>query len=112
MYCTGGVRCERASALLKSEMAGDVKGVFQLDGGIEKYLQHFPDGGNWQGKNFVFDKREAFGVDNPAGVGGVVESQKRKKKNVDKEKGTGPDVLGKCCVCSAAWDRYVGEFRP
>ena len=47
--------------------------MYQLQGGIEKYFKEFPDGGHWRGKNFVFDKREAFGADNPAGVGGVVE---------------------------------------
>lgn len=62
MYCTGGVRCERASALLKREVGDSVRGVFQLQGGIEKYMQAFPDGGYWQGKNFVFDKREAVGA--------------------------------------------------
>jgi predicted sulfurtransferase len=62
MYCTGGVRCERASALLKREVGDSVRGVFQLQGGIEKYMQTFPDGGYWQGKNFVFDKREAVGM--------------------------------------------------
>lgn len=62
MYCTGGVRCERASALLKREVGDSVRGVFQLQGGIEKYMQEFPDGGYWHGKNFVFDKREAVGA--------------------------------------------------
>jgi predicted sulfurtransferase len=36
MYCTGGVRCERASSLLKHELGDDVGGVFQLQGGIDK----------------------------------------------------------------------------
>lgn len=58
MYCTGGVRCERASALLQSEIGNEINGCFQLQGGVEKYLQEFPDGGFWRGKNFVFDKRE------------------------------------------------------
>ena len=71
MYCTGGVRCERASALLRREVGDKVKGIYQLHGGIEKYLQEYPDGGYWQGKNFVFDKREAFDVTRPEGVGGV-----------------------------------------
>ena len=50
MYCTGGVRCERASVLLKQQVGDSVAGVFQLQGGIEKYLKEFPDGGFWQGK--------------------------------------------------------------
>jgi rhodanese-related sulfurtransferase len=74
MYCTGGVRCERASGLLKSICGDEVAGVYQLQGGIEKYLQKFPEGGYWQGKNFVFDKREAIGVGCFGGVGGIVQS--------------------------------------
>lgn len=62
MYCTGGVRCERASALLRHKIETEddvadlgIKGVYQLQGGIDKYFKHFPDGGNWAGKNYVFD---------------------------------------------------------
>lgn len=51
MYCTGGIRCERASALLKYKMETDpeikalgIQGVFQLQGGIDKYFKEFPDG--------------------------------------------------------------------
>eukprot|EP00798_Chlamydomonas_sp_ICE-L_P013506 gene13506-19365_t len=97
-------------------MAEELKGVFQLDGGIEKYVQEFPDGGHWKGKNFVFDKREAFGVDNPHGVGGVVEKEQAKKKakkgkKKSSEEEGDPSVLGKCCVCSSSWDRYIGKKK-
>ena len=46
-------------------------------GGIEKYLQTYQEegGGYWQGKNFTFDKREAFDVKHPQGVGGVLKKQ-------------------------------------
>jgi len=64
MYCTGGIRCERASALLKQKIETEpdmnklgIKGVFQLQGGIDKYFKKFEDGGHWKGKNYVFDKR-------------------------------------------------------
>lgn len=72
MYCTGGVRCERASVLLNQHLGDKVNGIYQLQGGIEKYMQEYPDGGFWKGKNYTFDKREAFGIDDPAGVGGVM----------------------------------------
>ena len=84
-------------------MKDNVKEVYQLQGGIEKYIQEFPTGGYWKGKNFVFDKREAFGVDNLAGVGGVVESKKKRKQN--------DNILGNCCVCNASWDRYIGKKK-
>jgi UPF0176 protein len=56
MYCTGGIRCERASALIRS-LGHD--NVFQLKGGIHKYLEAFPEGSEsqWSGKNYTFDKR-------------------------------------------------------
>ncbi|KAJ8903815.1 hypothetical protein NDN08_000348 [Rhodosorus marinus] len=58
MYCTGGVRCELGSALLRSY---GVDQVFQLGGGIHNYLETFRSGGLFLGKNFVFDERIAVG---------------------------------------------------
>jgi predicted sulfurtransferase len=107
MYCTGGIRCERASAYLKKKIGNKVDGVYQLQGGVERYLEAFPDGGYWRGKNFVFDKREAVGVDNPEGDGGVI--RKQKKKKISKKD---PDSLqARCCVCNVEWDRYVGKKK-
>ncbi|KAF5191984.1 Rhodanese-like domain-containing protein, partial [Thalictrum thalictroides] len=54
MYCTGGIRCEMASAYIRSKGAG-YENTFQLFGGIQRYLEQFPDGGFFKGKNFVFD---------------------------------------------------------
>ena len=101
MYCTGGVRCERASAYLNTQMGSEVKGVYQLKGGIERYLQEFPDGGYWRGKNFVFDKREAISADNPQGDGGVVRKQQASNENVETH----------CCLCNEPWDRYIGKKK-
>lgn len=58
-YCTGGVRCEKASAFLKENGFND---VYQLHGGILTYGQ---DCGNshWEGKCFVFDTRGAVDID-------------------------------------------------
>ncbi len=119
MYCTGGVRCERASALLRRELGDKVKGIYQLQGGIEKYLQAYPNGGFWRGKNFVFDKREAFDVTRPEGIGGEGSDSARKKKKQKQEKegekeedaGMAVEVLGNCCVCDKKWDRYLGKRK-
>lgn len=54
-FCTGGIRCEKA-ALVMSEAGIDH--VYQLDGGILKYLE-LTDGTHWQGECFVFDGRES-----------------------------------------------------
>ncbi len=60
MYCTGGIRCERASAVLKNEGLTD---VYQLDGGIINYGKEIPDG-LWEGSCFVFDERMRVQVNN------------------------------------------------
>jgi UPF0176 protein len=53
-YCTGGVRCEVLSALMKKR---GFKEVYQIDGGIVKYGETFKDDGLWEGKLYVFDGR-------------------------------------------------------
>ncbi|KQM23347.1 hypothetical protein ASE73_02125 [Sphingomonas sp. Leaf24] len=59
MFCTGGIRCEKSTAFLKSEGVG---AVYHLDGGILKYLEEVPaDASAWQGECFVFDERVAVG---------------------------------------------------
>jgi predicted sulfurtransferase len=126
MYCTGGVRCERASALLKQKMDLEddvkelgIKEVYQLQGGIDKYFKEFPQGGLWKGKNYVFDKRFAHA---PL----AIESMERQKQNPATEV-EGQDlsseeqleindkvtveVMGNCEACSKPWDRYRGNRR-
>lgn len=59
MYCTGGIRCEKASAFLKHQ---GFKQVFHLEGGIIKYVHDVKEKGlknKFKGKNFVFDNRIA-----------------------------------------------------
>lgn len=59
MFCTGGIRCEKASAYLKSK---GVPEVYHLKGGILKYLEEVDAGESlWQGECFVFDRRVAVG---------------------------------------------------
>ena len=57
MFCTGGIRCEKATALLKREGLDE---VYHLQGGILHYLQTIPaEDSLWQGECFVFDQRVA-----------------------------------------------------
>ncbi|XP_036069968.1 thiosulfate sulfurtransferase/rhodanese-like domain-containing protein 2 [Oryzias melastigma] len=77
MYCTGGIRCERASAYLLSKEV--CKEVYQLKGGIHKYLERFPEG-FYRGKLFVFDERYAISSND--------------------------DVISDCSFCGRPWDRY------
>ncbi len=78
MNCTGGVRCELASAYLKKK--GVAKKVYQLQGGIHRYAEQYPDG-FFRGKNYVFDGRVAVKVTN--------------------------DVLSSCDWCGIACDDYT-----
>lgn len=86
MYCTGGVRCERGSALVKVET--EAESVVQLHGGIETFLNVYPDGGGvFKGRNLVFDGRLT--------TAGPVCDQ----------------VVGKCLRCNGSWDDYSRDIR-
>jgi len=59
MFCTGGIRCEKASAYL---LARGFAEVYHLKGGILKYLEGVPEAeSRWRGECFVFDDRVALG---------------------------------------------------
>jgi UPF0176 protein len=78
MFCTGGIRCERASSYLKSK--GVATNVYQINGGIHTYTEQFPDG-FFRGKNYVFDGRITVKVND--------------------------DVLGTCFICTTPCDTYT-----
>lgn len=59
MYCTGGIRCEKASALFRRN---GFENVFQLHGGIAAYQEQFGNE-HWQGECFVFDQRMTVRVE-------------------------------------------------
>jgi UPF0176 protein len=73
-YCTGGIRCEILSAVMKKRGFNE---VYQIDGGIVKYGERFGDEANWEGSLYIFDDRMAMDFS-------------------DKAK-----VIGKCDKCSA-----------
>ena len=59
MFCTGGIRCEKATSFVKSE---GIEDVFHLKGGILKYLETVPEtDSKWRGECFVFDERVSVG---------------------------------------------------
>jgi len=59
MFCTGGIRCEKATAYVKAQGFDD---VHHLKGGILKYLENVPeDDSTWSGDCFLFDQRVAVG---------------------------------------------------
>lgn len=61
VYCTGGIRCEKASAYMKQEGFTD---VYQVDGGIINYVNQFPEG-FYEGSCFVFDDRLSSYIEKP-----------------------------------------------
>jgi UPF0176 protein len=69
MFCTGGIRCEKAAALMQ-ELG--FENIYQLRGGILSYLENvYASENQWQGECFVFDKRVA--VDRDLAEGGYVQ---------------------------------------
>jgi UPF0176 protein len=59
MFCTGGIRCEKASAYMLTQ---GFEEVYHLKGGILKYLEDVPQAqSRWSGECFVFDERVALG---------------------------------------------------
>jgi UPF0176 protein len=84
-YCTGGIRCEKASALMKQQ---GFKNIYQLDGGIIKYGQTFPNGA-FEGECFVFDGRMKVAF----------------KDN--------PEIMGRCHICRAPTNSYINcAYKP
>ena len=77
MYCTGGIRCERATAYLNEKNIA--KKVYQVEGGIVRYAEQYPDG-FFRGKNYVFDGRISMKIND--------------------------DILSSCTLCTIACDDY------
>jgi UPF0176 protein len=85
MYCTGGIRCEFFSALMKKE---GFENVYQLDGGVINYgLKEGKE--HWEGKLFVFDDRLAVPMDP---IGSAI--------------GEGAKPISHCTHCNAPCDVY------
>lgn len=79
-YCTGGVRCEALSVLMKNR---GFEEVYQMDGGIVKYGEKYADDGYWEGSLYIFDGRM---------------EQRFSEKSKD---------IGKCVHCEARTSRYI-----
>lgn len=79
-YCTGGVRCEILSTLMKDR---GFKDVYQLDGGIVKYGEKYGDDGLWEGALHIFDDRM---------------THRFSDKSID---------IGECVYCGGKTSRYI-----
>jgi UPF0176 protein len=82
MFCTGGIRCEKATAFLKAQGLED---VYHLRGGILKYLETVPkEQSLWQGECFVFDQRAAVGHGLAPGSYGLCHACRRPVSETDR----------------------------
>ncbi len=79
-YCTGGVRCEVISSMMKKR---GFKDVYQIDGGIVKYGEAYGDDGLWEGALRVFDKRMTMTFSDNAKTIGQCTHCKNKTSNFE-----------------------------
>lgn len=84
-YCTGGIRCEILSSLMKNR---GFKEVYQIDGGIVKYGETYGDSGLWEGSLHVFDGRMKMDFSNNT------------------------KVIGKCIHCQVETNNYENCAYP
>ncbi|RCL87687.1 rhodanese-related sulfurtransferase [Hyphomonas sp.] len=86
MFCTGGIRCEKATSFVKAEGIDD---VFHLKGGILKYLETVPEtDSKWRGECFVFDERVSVRHDLTPGSYDMCHACKRPITEEDKARST------------------------
>ena len=100
-----------------------IKGVYQLQGGIDKYFRAFPEGGLWKGKNYVFDKRFSHAPPVVESIerevkrhkkDGITNNEEEKKRKYGDEESNKTDtiqIMGNCEACQKPWDRYRGKRR-
>jgi predicted sulfurtransferase len=97
MYCTGGIRCERASALLSQMKEANEdfnpNDVVMVRGGIERYMKTFPEGGYWKGKNYLFDRRF------------------QQVPELKSKEALEADIESQCVVCKGPCDEYRGQHK-
>ena len=113
-YCTGGVRCEVLSALMKNRGFNE---VYQIHGGIVRYGETFGDAGLWEGSLYVFDGREHFEFSPDAKSLGVCQFCSAETSNFENCADPGCTTLSICCtqcipeakskVCSACEQKLV-----
>ncbi|KAI8059736.1 Rhodanese-like domain-containing protein [Thamnidium elegans] len=85
-YCTGGIRCEKATAYMRQVLPQETE-IFMLDGGIHNYIEWCKSNKDqvedpvWQGKNYVFDARQSLGLNDES-------------------------IVSTCQKCNTRWDQY------
>jgi UPF0176 protein len=105
MFCTGGIRCEKSTAYLKTLGFDE---VYHLKGGILKYLKEVPkEKSMWEGECFVFDNRVAVGHDLEKGE---YDQCHACRMPITKEQKKSP-LYEKGVSCPHCYDRHTNERR-
>jgi len=91
-YCTGGIRCEVLSVLMKNR---GFRQVYQMEGGIVRYGEAFKDDGLWEGSLFVFDRRLQVDFSPDAKIVGVCHTC------------NGPSNQFYNCELNSCWKRII-----
>ncbi|MEM9249726.1 MAG: rhodanese-related sulfurtransferase [Pseudomonadota bacterium] len=100
MFCTGGIRCEKSTALLTAQ---GVSEVYHLEGGILSYLEHVPEAeSQWHGECFVFDQRVALSHGLAQGTAGMCHACRRPVTPEDMASDTWEEGVS-CPLC-------IGEY--
>lgn len=109
---TGGIRCEKASVMLKRRGVQDVN---QLSGGIHRYLEKYGKDGHFKGINFTFDKRVAM-KPGPSPSVGETKEEVEQKSSVTTSDGFNSSasscdyhVVGRCVECTTPYDELCGS---
>ena len=102
MFCTGGIRCEKATSFVKAE---GIEDVFHLKGGILKYLEDVPEEQSlWRGECFVFDERVSVKHDLTPGEYDMCHACKRPITEDDKK--------GNAYVPGVSCPHCIDEMTP
>ena len=105
MFCTGGIRCEKSTALLKQR---GIRDVYHLEGGILKYLEQIPEAESlWNGECFVFDERVAVGHGLEVGDATLCRACRDPIRAADRES----DLYHEGVSCPRCHDRTTDEQK-
>lgn len=105
MFCTGGIRCEKASSYMKQQ---GFEEVYHLEGGILKYLEEVPQEQSlWQGECFVFDNRVTVKHDLTAGSFDQCHGCRRPISDEDKQS----ELYEKGVACPHCFDELTEDQK-
>ena len=103
-YCTGGIRCEVISAMMKNR---GFKDVYQIEGGIVKYGEEYGDDGEWEGKLHIFDDRMQMQFSDKAkDIGTCVHCQDKTSNYINCANKQCNRLVLVCKTCSVASENF------